>query len=266
MFVAGIHRAVLLSLTKSCATALVGTSVMLYLAACGESSNEPPPPEDCLSQGVGLDGQLVCYTAETVEGFRAKKALNPLSFDGNPYADDALLPDWSAEQVCALRYEEDQVHYQLRSFADEAAARAEGYTVTHGGGCGTCSTLVDLAAYLEHADLTTPVRECSMSIGSADVVIECLTNLGFTEFCAQTWLYNALNTFHSCFDLCLDAMVSDLPNNLPDGSLNPCLACDEEQSGPIFKWVAGRTRRNSGIRSAIDRPDRQVYPITHDYY
>ena len=35
--------------------------------------------------------------------------------------------------------------------------------------------------------------------------------------------------------------------------LNPCLNCDELKSGPIFKKFAGRTRRNSGVRSAIKR-------------
>eukprot|EP00924_Labyrinthula_sp_SR-Ha-C_P000801 augustus_masked-scaffold_7-processed-gene-4.65-mRNA-1 protein AED:0.17 eAED:0.17 QI:0/-1/0/1/-1/1/1/0/341 len=45
--------------------------------------------------------------------------------------------------------------------------------------------------------------------------------------------------------------------------LNPCLQCDECRSGPIFQRVSGRTRRNSGIQSAIDRPG--VIPIDHNY-
>eukprot|EP00924_Labyrinthula_sp_SR-Ha-C_P007970 snap_masked-scaffold_41-processed-gene-2.46-mRNA-1 protein AED:0.18 eAED:0.23 QI:0/-1/0/1/-1/1/1/0/330 len=45
--------------------------------------------------------------------------------------------------------------------------------------------------------------------------------------------------------------------------LNACLQCDECRSGPIFQLVAGRTRRNSGIQSAIWRPD--VFPLNHDY-
>jgi hypothetical protein len=49
------------------------------------------------------------------------------------------------------------------------------------------------------------------------------------------------------------------PNNLDDGTLNPCLQCDEDKSGAVFKAHAARTRRNSGILSAIGRPDAQVY-------
>jgi len=34
----------------------------------------------------------------------------------------------------------------------------------------------------------------------------------------------------------------------PDGSLNDCLQCDEDKSGPNFKWFSGRTRYNFGNR------------------
>uniref|UniRef100_A0A7S2RQZ5 Uncharacterized protein n=1 Tax=Mucochytrium quahogii TaxID=96639 RepID=A0A7S2RQZ5_9STRA len=49
------------------------------------------------------------------------------------------------------------------------------------------------------------------------------------------------------------ACSSDQWQNGPQ-RLNPCLQCDECRSGPIFQKVAGRTRRASGIKSAIDRP------------
>mmetsp|Transcript_23334 Transcript_23334/g.43439 ORF Transcript_23334/g.43439 Transcript_23334/m.43439 type:complete len:336 (+) Transcript_23334:89-1096(+) len=45
--------------------------------------------------------------------------------------------------------------------------------------------------------------------------------------------------------------------------LNPCLQCDECRSGPIFQKIAGRTRRGSGIKSAIERPG--VVEIIHNY-
>uniref|UniRef100_A0A7S4B0U0 Uncharacterized protein n=1 Tax=Chrysotila carterae TaxID=13221 RepID=A0A7S4B0U0_CHRCT len=48
------------------------------------------------------------------------------------------------------------------------------------------------------------------------------------------------------------------------GRLNPCLQCDECRSGPIFQKVAGRTRRNSGIASAISRPG-QMLEVKHEY-
>jgi hypothetical protein len=36
-------------------------------------------------------------------------------------------------------------------------------------------------------------------------------------------------------------------------------------SGPVFKAVAGRTRRNTGIASALCRPCSEVRPLLHDY-
>ena len=51
----------------------------------------------------------------------------------------------------------------------------------------------------------------------------------------------------------------------PDGALNPCIQCDEDESGPVFKAVAGRTRRNSGLASALCRPCESVASVTHQY-
>jgi len=89
-------------------------------------------------------------------------------------------------------------------------------------------------------------------------------DLGFSEPCAQIWAFNAATTRSACLDVCLAAL--DDAYHLPDGSLNACLACDEEQSGPVFKAVAGRTRRNSGIPVAICRPPEQVSALRHDAY
>jgi len=54
-------------------------------------------------------------------------------------------------------------------------------------------------------------------------------------------------------------------HQLPDGSLNACLACDEVHSGPTFKAVAGKTRRRSGLSSAIARPclDAEATPAVY---
>lgn len=62
------------------------------------------------------------------------------------------------------------------------------------------------------------------------------------------------------------AWIHDTPNNLPDGSLNPCLQCDEDESGPNFMYFSGRTRRNSGIPSSIERPPEQFYSMEHCYW
>ena len=87
--------------------------------------------------------------------------------------------------------------------------------------------------------------------------------LGFTEPCAQIWYFNTLHTRERCLAPCVAAL--DEPYHLPDGSLNECILCDEVQSGPVFKAVAGRTRRNSGVASALCRPCREVRPIVHRY-
>lgn len=51
-----------------------------------------------------------------------------------------------------------------------------------------------------------------------------------------------------------------------NGILNDCILCDEEKSGPVFKYEAGRNRRNSGIMSEIHRFDKEIYPLSHCYY
>ena len=55
--------------------------------------------------------------------------------------------------------------------------------------------------------------------------------------------------------------------NEKTGKLNACLWCDEKTSGPGFKYTAARTRRGSGLPSAIPRPnDRLFYEADHSAY
>jgi hypothetical protein len=61
-------------------------------------------------------------------------------------------------------------------------------------------------------------------------------------------------------------LLTNEPYIRPDGSLNECLQCDEDTSGPVFKYYAGRTRRDSGIKSEIDRPSDQVYDMSQCYF
>jgi len=208
------------------------------------------------------------YDDEVIETFYAKVIRNPIDFEGDPYQAWRASSwfDFPEEAVCAISYENDRIHYTIATFSDESAAEDAGFIVTHKGHCGTCSTLQDLATYLSHRDLTTPVRRCAALVWFKPWSTGCLEALGLTRACAETWYYNAKNTARECFRPCFASWICQEPFNEPDGSLNDCLACDEERSGPVFKYVAGRTRRNSGIQSAIDRPEDQVYPIVHDYY
>ena len=129
----------------------------------------------------------------------------------------------------------------------------------------SCSPLQDLAVYMRQGDLTEPVRACGLMglSGGEEAQLQCLRELGFTEPCAQIWGYNTTHTRTMCLQTCLDLL--DAPYHEPDGSLNACLQCDEDLSGPVFKAVAGRTRRNTGLASALCRPCDQVRRVVHRY-
>ena len=47
---------------------------------------------------------------------------------------------------------------------------------------------------------------------------------------------------------------------------NSCIQCDEDKSGTVFKYFAGRNRRNSGIISEIHRSIDKVYDVDQCYY
>jgi hypothetical protein len=182
----------------------------------------------------------------------------PLSTD--PYLDPAPA---LGEGVCAVQGQGGQ--YTVGDFESAEAAQAEGAIVTHGGACGLCSSLEDLQVYARYADLTGPVRSCGLE-GFGDGVEGvqvCLEELGFTPSCASIWAYNVEHTRAQCQDICIELLSA--PYQSEDGSLNECLQCDEDEAGPVFKAFAGRTRRNSGLASALCRPCETVWRITHDY-
>ena len=205
-------------------------------------------------------------TARLVAALRLKIPIEPVALNGDPYLrwHDGEPPSVPAGTVCGVRFEPDHVHYRLSKFADAPAARAAGFAVTHYGACGTCSTLRDLAVYLEKPDLTSPVRRCAIK-WTVSARLKCLQELGFTDACAQTWLYDVQNTRQHCLRVCILSWIESESPTGSDGRLNGCLQCDEDRSGPIFKATAGRTRRNSGIRSSIPRPASEIAPVVHDY-
>jgi hypothetical protein len=194
--------------------------------------------------------------AYTLEAPIAELSTDPYSMPANP------APEGSVCGVVVV--DTAQKRYRLETFASESEATAAGAVVSHGGGCGLCSSLADLAIYAEQLDLTTPVRACGLSSGG-DLTenVACLEELGFTRPCAQIWAYNTANTRASCLSICTGLLGA--PYHEPDGSLNACLQCDEDVSGPVFKAVAGRTRRNTGIASALCRPCDEVLRLEHDY-
>ncbi len=182
----------------------------------------------------------------------------------NPYDSDPAPRNQTG--YCAVELNKHGLSYALHNVSTEYEALSRGWKLTHKGECGVCSTLRDLAVYLRHRDLTTPVRRCGIFSWIKAYFMQCMDNLGFTPACADIWYYNTRHTAKSCFLVCLLAWATNEPFNKKDGSLNDCLQCDEEKSGPWFKLYAGRTRRNSGIRSEIDRNRTDIYGIAHNYF
>jgi hypothetical protein len=201
-----------------------------------------------------------------VAALRSKVPLDPIALDVDPYLTwrGKGPPPATPGTVCAVRFEADALHYRLATLPTEEKARGSGWAVTHAGACGTCSTLQDLAVYLERPDLTAPVRTCGLKL-SASARLACIEGLGFTRACARTWEYNVENTRRECLGSCLLSWIEGESSTDAEGRLNPCLRCDEDRSGPIFKAAAGRTRRNSGIRSSIRREDEEIARVAHDY-
>jgi hypothetical protein len=214
---------------------------------CGGDAFTPPVYDDAFVQALVDD-----WTPSTPSA--------PLASD--PYT-EPLPPDDAPATVCAAVPDGDASarprSYALVTYGSIGEALAAGAHPTHYGHCGVCSTLANLAVYVRYVDLGKPVRACA----SADDDVACLEGLGFDLPCAQIWAYNTTNTRTHCLEVCLDNFASTY--NQPDGSLNPCLQCDEDQSGPVFKAVAGRTRRNSGLPNAICRPCGEVQPLVHVY-
>ncbi|MCJ7725156.1 MAG: hypothetical protein MUP76_02035 [Acidimicrobiia bacterium] len=207
------------------------------------------------------------YGPAAIAALRSRTLIDPPSpLGGDPYDDPSLVPA-GIGGVCAVFADPSTPGgYRLETVPDRESAEATGGVITHAGACGACSSLQDLAVYLETPDLGGPVRECALiDFGdNPQATQDCILALGFTRPCAQIWAYNSFNTREACLVDCLEAL--NQPSHLPDGSLNACLACDEANSGPVFKAVAGRTRRNSGIPSAICRPGDDVAAVYHDDY
>ena len=203
------------------------------------------------------------WSAGDLDSLRAWTLLDPpVAPAQDPY--DGAAPPAPDPAVCAVdALDAAAGTYRLATFASADEAAAAGASVTHGGACGLCSTLADLAVYAGIPDLTDPVRQCGLEgvLGEFDDTVACLEGLGFTPPCALVWGWNARHTQGACLTPCL-ALLND-PYHNPDGSLNACLQCDEDESGDVFKAVAGRTRRNSGLATALCRPCETVWRVEH---
>jgi hypothetical protein len=220
---------------------------------CGDAGYEPPVYSASFIQSLVTDWSFA--------------ATNP-EIPSDPYADAAAPPVDPDGTVCAVIPQGDPATrprpYLLATFASESDARAAGGSPTHFGRCGVCSTLANLAVYMRENDLTAPVRDCGVNAGKdAGADVDCLMQLGFDRPCAEIWAYDTAHTRDACIGVCF--ANASKPYNQDDGTLNPCIECDEVESGPVFKFVAGRTRRSSGLPNAICRPCSEVRPLVHSY-
>lgn len=205
------------------------------------------------------------YTAADLAALRAWTLTEPPALlSDDPYAGPAT-PVPAGAYCGVVRDDLVAQRYHLVTFASRAEAEAAGAVPTHAGVCGLCSSLADLAVYVERPDLTEPVRACGLAYpsGPAEDHLRCLRDLGFTAPCAQIWYFNTVHTRAACLGPCLALL--DAPYHQPDGALNACLQCDEDESGAVFKAVAGRTRRNTGVPSAMCRPCDEVERLVHRY-
>jgi len=189
----------------------------------------------------------------------------------NPYDNPDYPPDYPGG-VCGMKWSDNidpssgNKKYWLKNFESETECDDAGFKVTHAGHCGSCSGLQDLGVYLRQ-NLTDPTRHCGfLGIISHSLMRNCLQRIGFSSNCIPIWEHNILNTRKQCFDVCFLSYITGEDNNKPDGSLNDCLQCDEDKSGPNFQFFSGRTRRNSGIPSAIMRPPDEFYDMEHCYW
>ena len=196
------------------------------------------------------------------------------------YYSQEVVVAWEADpnkntSVCAVQFTDSlKETYLLKTFPSKEAAEKKGYIVTHYSKCGMCSSLKDLAVYLAKPDLTTPARKCSKKLDIRSIKSCYQLNLGFSNYCSEQWAYSSEQTRNHCGNICIkfygllnllrDTMGQ--PNTDEDGNLNVCLACDEYKSGPGFKYGVGRNRRNSGITSAINRDDGQIFEVDHYRY
>ena len=202
------------------------------------------------------------YGDELIARLRQWTPVEELSIpDADPY-EEGELPD--REGYCGVIVVEESANtYRLQTFADLDDLLDAGAMPTHRGRCGLCSTLQDLAVYMESNDLTQPVRQCGVQglFEGEEEQRACIAELGFSPGCTQIWSWNTSHTGEVCQSICMPLMSA--PHNKEDGTINDCLACDEEKSGSAFQAIAGRTRRNSGIPSAICRPCDNVERIDH---
>ncbi len=203
------------------------------------------------------------YDSQFVAELREWTLLNPPDeLTEDPYAHPENYPRRD-DQFCAVMVEDrTSKTYRLQTFDSLEEMTAAGGILTHSTACAKCSSLAGLALLIEMPDQTEPIRDCGMLGlgGDIQLVIECLEELGFERPCAQINAYNTRHTSEKCGSICMPLLKSPYQN--PDGSLNACIQCDEDESGDIFRAVAGRARPELRYRRSVVQalPGHGIHP------
>ena len=126
----------------------------------------------------------------TLIGLRRQSPQSPHSFRCRPVH---RFLDGLARTLGCLRHSRRTRAYTLQDYPSEEQATADGARITHSGPCGQCSSLQNLAIYIQHPDLTDPVRECGIKgmLEGDQANIQCLMDIGFDLPCAEIWLQHA---------------------------------------------------------------------------
>jgi hypothetical protein len=229
----------------------------------GLSSEQCQP--SCACEGITFEPPH--YEEDEIAALESLVLATPFSaLEKDPYQEPDVWP-LEPDKACGILLDAaGPGTYSLQTYSSPAAAEDSGAVVTHYGACGLCSPLVNLGVYIRNNDLAGPVRQCGIDNATKgkDAHLKCLTDLGFDHPCAQIWYYNTRHTQQQCLVTCLALL--EKPYHNEDGSLNDCIQCDEDVSGAVFKAVSGRTRRNSGLPTALCRPCESVAPVVHRYW
>lgn len=259
----------------------------------GRPPEDGPISEECcmptcvyFEEGGRKTWTAPVYTVEDLRALDDWELIEPWPVFEGPEPEPPPRLDPSIDWVCAvlprpeLKNGEGGRHpYELVNFPSRQASEEAGAMVTHRGQCGACSSLRNLAVYIARPNLTEPIRACAIT-GLIDRDLSrlaCIASLGFDLPCAQAWDFNTRSTQQACLKFCGKPSERKAPGNEPfecsplklvpaDQKLvNSCLACDEEVSLELFRGLAGRSRRGSGLPTAICRRCEGVYRVEHYY-
>ncbi|MDR0966141.1 MAG: hypothetical protein LBM75_06525 [Myxococcales bacterium] len=170
--------------------------------------------------------------------------------------------------VCGLKIvdasDPDALRYSLDTYASKAEAEADSARVTHLGNCGHCSSIADLAISLAKPDRTLDIRNCALQMltgGGKPGVLSCVRALGLSETCSQVLYFNTLYTLRECTMRCLAYFDANYYN--PDGTLNDCMTCYEENADELYEVLAGR--HADGQPTSLCRALPEEEWICHNY-